>query len=277
MVFQHFNLFENLNVIENITAAPVRLLHIPKEQAYLEGSQLLKRVGLAGRETRFPDQLSGGQKQRVAIARAIAMKPKILLLDEPTSALDPKMTGEVLSVIRSLADDGMTMLIVTHEMKFAREISSRIFYMDEGIIYEEGTPEQIFGGPQREKTRRFIKGLKEMTFTLESREVDYDQIMAKIRQFGQEAMLDKHDLNRLMLCIEELVIQSISSYPIRVRAEHSEADETITLHINWGGQPFDPLTDGDQMSAAIIRHLTSDQRYSYDGENKIQAKLRHEL
>ena len=161
MVFQSFNLFENLNVIDNITAGPIRLLGIPKEQAYEEGSALLRRVGLEGRENRFPEQMSGGQKQRVAIARAIAMKPRILLLDEPISALDPKMTNEVLAVIRMLAEDGMTMMIVTHEMKFAREISTRVFYLDEGVIYEEGTPEQIYDHPQKEKTRRFIEGLKE--------------------------------------------------------------------------------------------------------------------
>lgn len=292
MVFQHFNLFQNLNVIENITAAPISLLKIPKEQAYNEATELLERVGLAGKETRYPDQMSGGQKQRVAIARAIAMRPKILLLDEPTSALDPTTTGEVLSVIRSLADEGMTMLIVTHEMKFARDISSRVFYMDEGVIYEEGTPRQIFDAPQREKTRRFISKLKEMDLTLDSPDVDYDEIMVKVRQFGREAMLDKRRQHDLMLCIEELALQSIleelvlqntaegdprpvpSGFPLRVHAEHSETDDAVVLELSWGGKQFDPICDGNQMSAAIVRHLASDLSYNHEGKNRIRVELR---
>ena len=292
MVFQHFNLFRNLNAIENITAAPVRLLKVPKEQAYQEGAKLLERVGLAGRETRYPDQMSGGQKQRVAIARALAMHPKILLLDEPTSALDPAMTREVLSVIQDLADDGMTLLIVTHEMKFARDVSDRVFYMDEGVIYEEGTPEEIFDRPKKEKTIRFIRKLKEMDLTLDSPDADYGGITERIRQFGREAMLDKRRLNDLMLIIEELTMQSIvqeltargakgsrtneeaEGFPIRIHAENTEADGVTRLEITWGGEPFDPLADGKQMSAVIVRHLTEDVKYTYEDRNRIRATLR---
>ena len=287
MVFQHFNLFQNLNAIENITTAPIHLLKTPKEEAYSEARRLLERVGLAGRETRYPDQMSGGQKQRVAIARAVAMKPKILLLDEPTSALDPAMTAEVLAVIRSLADDGMTMLIVTHEMKFARDISSRVFYMDEGVIYEEGTPEQIFEHPQKEKTKRFIRRLKEMDLILDSPDADYSRIMEEIRRFGRDGMLDKRRLNNLMLCIEELTMQNImqelngqdtagetGGFPIRVHAEKSENEDETVLKIAWGGKPYDPLTEGNQISAEIVKHLAPDLRYSYEEENCIRGVLR---
>lgn len=157
MVFQDFHLFFNRTVLENVTSAPVDLLKMPKKEAVREGMRLLERVGLADKADCFPEELSGGQKQRAAIVRALMMKPEILLVDEPTSALDPSMKTEVLSVIRSLADEGMTMMIVTHEMSFAREVSNRIFYMDEGLIYEEGSPEQIFDHPRKEKTRRFIR------------------------------------------------------------------------------------------------------------------------
>ncbi len=156
MVFQSFNLFSNLSIIENIMAAPVKLLGLSRQDAYNEGMTLLKRVGLEEKALNLPEELSGGQKQRVAIARAIAMKPDIILFDEPTSALDPTMIGEVLAVIKALADEGMTMMIVTHEMQFAKAVSNRVFYMDDGGIYEEGTPEKIFETPQREKTRRFV-------------------------------------------------------------------------------------------------------------------------
>ena len=156
MVFQNFNLFGNRDVLGNVIAAPCDILGVSKDAAKRKALELLERVGLADRAEALPDELSGGQKQRVAIARALAMDPEILLFDEPTSALDPTMVGEVLSVIRNLADSGMTMLIVTHEMSFARDVSSRVFYMDEGTVYENGTPDAVFGRPQRPKTVEFV-------------------------------------------------------------------------------------------------------------------------
>lgn len=156
MVFQSFNLFGNRTVLGNITSAPIDLLGLSSAAANQRAYELLARVGLADKAQAIPDELSGGQKQRVAIARALAMNPRVLLFDEPTSALDPTMVDEVLSVIRQLAKSGMTMVIVTHEMGFAREVSSRVFYMDEGIIYEEGSPEDIFARPQKPRTREFV-------------------------------------------------------------------------------------------------------------------------
>ena len=156
MVFQNFNLFGNLTILGNIMAAQCDILGVSKDDAKLKALELLGRVGLANKADALPDELSGGQKQRVAIARALAMDPEILLFDEPTSALDPTMVGEVLAVIKDLAKTGMTMLIVTHEMGFARDVSTRVFYMDEGVVYEDGTPADIFNAPKKPKTVDFV-------------------------------------------------------------------------------------------------------------------------
>ena len=156
MVFQQFNLFPHLTIMDNITLAPVLLKKMTKEQAVARGRELLKRVNLEEKADVYPAQLSGGQKQRVAIARALAMDPEIMLFDEPTSALDPEMVGEVLDVMKDLAKSGMTMVIVTHEMGFAREVASRVLFIDQGIVMESGTPEEVFGNPQNERTKNFL-------------------------------------------------------------------------------------------------------------------------
>ena len=156
MVFQHFNLFANLSVEQNLTLAPVKLKLMDKDQAHAEAQELLKRVGLPDKADAFPAQLSGGQKQRIAIARSLMMKPKMMLFDEPTSALDPEMVGEVLEIMKELAHDGMTMAVVTHEMGFAREVATRVMFMDEGVIMEQGTPEAIFSNPREERTKNFL-------------------------------------------------------------------------------------------------------------------------
>ena len=156
MVFQHFNLFPHLTVLENITIAPVELKKMTKAQAREKAMELLDKVGLAEKAEVYPAQLSGGQKQRVAIARALAMGPEVMLFDEPTSALDPEMVGEVLEVMKQLAAEGMTMVVVTHEMGFAREVADRVVFMDGGYIVEEGTPEEVFGHPKEERTISFL-------------------------------------------------------------------------------------------------------------------------
>lgn len=157
MVFQHFNLFPNMTVLENIMLAPVELKKMTKEEAKETGLKLLARVGLEGKADAYPQQLSGGQKQRVAIARSLAMNPSIMLFDEPTSALDPEMVGEVLTVMQELAKGGMTMVVVTHEMGFAREVADRVVFMDGGYIIEEGTPEEVLKNPKQERTKSFLE------------------------------------------------------------------------------------------------------------------------
>lgn len=156
MVFQQFNLFPHMTIMENITLAPVRLKKMTKQEAVKKGKELLERVGLSEKANNYPSQLSGGQKQRVAIARALAMQPEIMLFDEPTSALDPEMVGEVLDVMKDLANSGMTMVVVTHEMGFAREVGTRLLFMDQGIIMEQGTPEEVFSNPKNERTQSFL-------------------------------------------------------------------------------------------------------------------------
>ena len=156
MVFQHFNVFPNLTVLENVTLAPVLEKKVPKDQAKEEAMALLRRVGLGDKADQYPRKLSGGQKQRLAIVRAMAMKPEVMLFDEPTSALDPEMVGEVLEVMKELADEGMTMVVVTHEMGFAREVGNRVLFMADGQLLEQGTPAEIFGNPKCERLKDFL-------------------------------------------------------------------------------------------------------------------------
>ena len=157
MVFQHFNLFPHKTILQNMTIAPIKVLKMPKAQAEEKALSLLKRVGLEDRANAYPIQLSGGQKQRIAIVRSLMMEPEVMLFDEPTSALDPEMVGEVLSVMKELAQDGMTMVVVTHEMGFAREVGNRVLFMDEGKLLEEGTPDEIFANPKHPRLQDFLK------------------------------------------------------------------------------------------------------------------------
>lgn len=156
MVFQHFNLFPHLSILDNLTIAPIKLKKISKENAEKKAMELLKRVGLEDKAKDYPDQLSGGQKQRVAICRALAMKPEIILFDEPTSALDPEMVGEVLDVMKELAETGITMVCVTHEMGFAREVASRVIFFDKGVVAEDDTPEKVFNSPKHPRLKEFL-------------------------------------------------------------------------------------------------------------------------
>ena len=277
MVFQSFNLFDNLNIIENVMDAPVKLLGKSKKEAYDEGMKLLKRVGLAEKAQNYPSELSGGQKQRVAIARAIAMQPEMILFDEPTSALDPTMVSEVLQVIRSLAKEGMTMMIVTHEMKFARDVSNRVFYMDEGGIYEDGSPEQIFGNPQKEKTRRFIKRLRQLEFEIENSDYDFVGTTSRIEVFSRENMMSPKLMRRAQLAFEEIVSQNLvpfcedqEQYPISVLMEYSDTDENMSMDISYKGDRYDPLSEGDELSAELVKKLAKSTKYKYEnGKNSV--------
>ena len=283
MVFQSFNLFSHLNVIENVMAAPVKLLGKTRQEAYESGIELLRSVGLADKALSFPNEISGGQKQRVAIARALAMEPEIMLFDEPTSALDPTMIGEVLSVIRNLAKRGLTMIIVTHEMKFARDVSSRIFYMDEGEIYEDGTPEQIFEHPKKEKTRQFILHLKVLDETVTSRDFDFIGVNTRIEEFGRKHMMDQKKIAHAMLIFEEMCAQTIlprlgDDVDIRYTLEYAEQTAEATLTLRWKGEAFDPLSEGDELPVLLTKNAAEEIGYTHtEGDiypNRLTAVLR---
>ena len=206
MVFQSFNLFNHMTVIENIMLPQQSLLGKSSREAYEEAMKQLERVGLADKARQYPDELSGGQKQRVAIARALAMHHQILLFDEPTSALDPTMVSEVLSVIRDLAGTGLTMLLVTHEMRLARHVSDRVFFMQDGEIYEEGSPEQIFENPMREGTRNFIFRIRSWTYTLSPSSRDFHAMTGSLEKFCKDQFLGRRQAMNCQLAVEELAV-----------------------------------------------------------------------
>ena len=281
-MFQSFNLFGHLTVIENIMLAPVDLLGKSRQEAYDEGMRLLRTVGLAEKALNYPDELSGGQKQRIAIARALAMDPDIILFDEPTSALDPTMVGEVQAVIRDLSKTGKTLMIVTHEMNFARAISNRVFYMDEGGIYEDGTPEQIFDHPQRENTRRFIRKLKVLELNIESRDYDFLGMAGEIDRYCGKNQIPARVAHYIHLAFEELVQQMlipVLEHPdIQAVIEYSEAGESAVLTVRYNGRAFDVTAGGNGLSLKILRSAVSDMTYAWNESeecpNQVTLRIR---
>lgn len=282
MVFQHFNLFPHMTVIENIMAAPMDLLGKSKQEAYEKGIDLLRKVGLADKAMNYPDVMSGGQKQRVAIARTLAMEPEIILFDEPTSALDPTMIGEVQAVIRDLAKQGITMIIVTHEMKFAREICNRVFYMDQGGIYEDGTPEQIFDNPQKERTRQFIRHLKVLEYPITSKDFDFIGFNTQIEEFGRKNRISQRTIYNIQAYIEEMCVQIIlpqmkAPFEALVTIEYSEEKDNADVVVRYSGESFDPLQTDNELSLLIAKNATENIVYSYDSErapcNRVDAQI----
>ncbi len=276
MVFQSFNLFAHLTVIENIMLGQVELLGRTRQEAYERGMRLLTSVGLAEKALNYPDELSGGQKQRVAIARTLGMQPEIVLFDEPTSALDPTMVGEVLAVIRSLAEQGLTMLIVTHEMKFARDVSTRVFYMDQGIVYEEGTPDQVFDHPKTDRCRAFVHRLKTLHLDIASKEFDFIGAATDIDRFVRKQLLSAQQSLKYQQIFEELCVTSIlpilpeNGCQLSFDALCSEDGSECEAVIRWTGEEFDPLTQGDELSAALAVSRTKRSAHAYaDGVNTV--------
>ena len=243
MVFQSFNLFEHKTVLENVIFAPCQLRHVPEEEARREGLALLRKVGLAEKADVYPSSLSGGQKQRVAIARALAMKPDVILFDEPTSALDPTMVGEVLSVIRQLAKEGMTMLIVTHEMKFAHDVSTRIFFMYDGYIHEDGSPRQIFESPVHSATKAFIQRIRKEVFEIDGPDFDFLGMHSAVSAFCHKYGIPEKEEKAQQL-IGKMLDGAMAPYrPITVRITHSEQSLVTALDFMVEKMTATPLND----------------------------------
>ena len=280
MVFQSFNLFSHLTLIENLMLAQTKLLKRSPIDACKKSMELLGMVGLADKALCLPAQLSGGQQQRAAIVRAVAMDPKIILFDEPTSALDPTMIGEVLAVIRKLAGDGMTMLIVTHEMRFARDVSNRVFFMDEGVIYEEGRPEEIFKAPKKDKTRQFINRLKVFEMTLGKTGFNAQELFSGIENFGVRHMIGRRLINRMLTVAEELCVQTVlpdlePEEKLRFALEYSDTDgANVDMTVTYKGNDRDPLTKADALSLSLLRMACPDLKYSYiQGQCIIKGRI----
>ncbi len=280
MVFQSFNLFNHYDVLGNLTVGPVKLRGMSDHEAEKKGMELLKMVGLGDKAHSFADELSGGQQQRVAIARCMSMDPEIILFDEPTSALDPTMVSEVLSVIRRLAKEGMTMVIVTHEMEFARDVSHRVFYMDEGLIYEQGLPEQIFDHPQREKTKAFINRVRSFNYYIDSPNYDLYKMNAEIEWFCDKHAFSEKSVNDILLLVEELLVlyqNQTKTMDVYLRIAFSEKEKNVEIIFNSTGHEGNLLesADADDIGVMIIKNKTEKTEFRQEeGRNKLSLILK---
>ena len=283
MVWQKFNLFSHMNVMENLTVAPIKLLGMSQDDAREKAMKLLATVGLTSKADTYPEFLSGGQQQRIAICRSLMMNPKVLLFDEPTSALDPTMVGEVLAVIRMLAKQDLTMLIVTHEMNFAREVATRILFFADGEIYEQGTPAEIFDAPKRAKTIAFIHKQKYFSYEISERAFDLMKLLGGIQMFAEKYGLSARKSNRIQLCCEELIYEMIEHscegeniLHITLDITYAESDSSVEIKFSCAGKQYNPLNknfdefDEENLGATILHNLAKNFSHEYsDGVNKI--------
>ena len=285
MVYQNFNLFSHLNVMENLILAPTKILKMPKADAEKKAEELLSQVGLLSKAKNFPAVLSGGQKQRIAICRTLMMNPKIILFDEPTSALDPTMVGEVLAVIRMLAKKNLTMLIVTHEMNFAKEIADRILFFADGGIYDEGTPQEIFENPKREKTVAFINRQKYFHYEIFDKNFDLTEMQGQIWNFAEKYGYSSKYAGRLQLCCEEIIFEMLNNFSdgekieMTVEIIYSEVEKISELNLICGGKNYNPFEVErdfeDDLGVTILKNVAKNFVHSYeDNKNKIKFQLK---
>jgi polar amino acid transport system ATP-binding protein len=286
MVFQNFGLFSHLTVMQNITLGQMKLLKKSEREAQKTAIRFLKTVGLLDRINYYPHQLSGGQKQRVAIARCLSMEPQVILLDEPTSALDPTMVSEVLGVIRRLAKDGMTMLIVTHEMNIARDVSSRIFYMDEKGIYEDGASKEIFEMPKKEKTRIFIHKIRNLQYHINNSHYDFYALNAEVEQFNEKYMFDAKRRNKILHLTEEAIQLCFSNGDEKfaktggmdLELQYSEKNDSVNIIIKADKSVDNifPSGENDDFAMAIIRGMTESVEFFENEKNRtVSLKLKN--
>ena len=288
LVFQQFHLFPQYTVLKNVTLACELQAkkradwRKNKKQILAEidknAKDILAKVGLSEKLNAYPCELSGGQQQRVSIARALAMNPEIILFDEPTSALDPTMVGEVQAVIKDLARKGLTMMIVTHEMNFAREIASRVFYMDEGGIYEEGTPEEIFDHPKREKTIRFIRQLKVHEARIASRDFDFIGLMSELEEFGRKHQISQKTIYRMQMVFEEMCVQTLlpkmaEEFTLLVTTSYSQKEEKATMQIRYSGEAIDPTEAEGDLSMTLVRSAAERIEYQTIDEDGLTNQI----
>ena len=273
MVFQNFNLFEHLTILDNLTMCPMLLLGKSREEAERKGMELLDTVGLHDKAGCLPKELSGGQKQRAAIARCLAMEPEIILFDEPTSALDPTMVSEVLAVIRHLANQGMTMCIVSHEMQFVRDVSTRILFLNEGIVYEEGTPQQIFENPQKPATRAFINRIRTLECRFENQHYDIYGLFGKIHTFCNKYGLGSRVSDKVQHIAEEMLCGIMPfEGPVTMLMEYSEKSGKLNMTFRdegCTGGILDRVGD-DSLSLMMVRGMSSSLTES-DGAISIEV------
>ena len=279
MVFQNFGLFSHLTVMQNLTLGQTKLLKKSEEEARETAIRFLKTVGLLDRINHYPHQLSGGQKQRVAIARCLSMNPEVILLDEPTSALDPTMVSEVLGVIRRLAKEGMTMLIVTHDMNIVKDVSTRIFYMDEKGIYEDGAAEEIFEMPKKEKTRVFIHKIRNLQYHIKNLQYDFYALNAEIEQFNEKYMFAPKRRKQILHLTEEAIQLCFSngdekfakSGGIYLELQYSEKNDSVEIIIS-ANKSVDSIfpENSDDFAMAIIKGMTQSIEFE---ENEINKRV----
>ena len=282
MVYQHFYLFSHLNVLDNLCLAPVKLLGRSRGEAEERARALLSEVGLSSKALAMPASLSGGQQQRIAICRSLMMEPEIMLFDEPTSALDPTMVGEVLAVMRMLAKRGLTMLIVTHEMNFAREVADRVLFFADRGIYEEGTPEEIFEHPQRPLTRAFIQRQRSFAFEAVGRDFDLMEMQGGIWSFGEKYGIGSQDVYRMQLCAEEMVYAYFEALGeksiVELGISYAMATGQVHLSFTCSGKEYNPLESAGEEEAvrgALLAKLADLEAYTYSqGKNRLQLALR---
>ncbi len=279
MVSQNFNLFCHLSVVENIMLAPIVLKKESKQIVYDNAMRLLSILGLAEKALCSPAELSDGEKLCVAIARTLAMKPEVILFDEPVSAFDPATVCKVSKVIKQLALHVKTILVATSDMKFAREISSRVFYLDEGIIYEEGAPEEVFEHPKRDKTRAFVQQRKVLSLPVESADYDFFAISEALHEFGEENVLEKKRLKNLQCIFEEvfsinIILNGSPIFPLEFVTEYGAGSDRLEMRFIWKGRKYNPLENGDESSLKLVQEAISDSNFSYeDGKNRLAIAI----